>query len=440
MSVLDAEISFFNNCRDTSKPINGGTFLQIVTSEKLVKKYGPLVDRIRATDDPKERKNLKEKLPCFTPSGLFWKRHKDGLIKHSGLLSFDLDAAANPFLNAGTVEAVKAEICKLPEVAFCQISASGTGLWGVVPMAYPERHEEQFEALKAAFARISDPGYIIDEACSDITRLRYWSYDPAQYINPNAIPFAGLPKRMPEPPHPSGLRGHLAGPPPDDLPAQAAAYLVKNRVPLECTYANFMRIAFACKHAWGDAGKDTALDILHTCTTFAQSNTARKFDTHWRNIRRENGTLITAGTLVHIAETKGFKYATHSAPPPTWTPPTTTPAPMPAPRVEPPTAPPTAPHSAPDAATWQTVTVNGATFEQRMTPDNYPALWDDPRPAPEAIAANIRDNAAAICAAAGWTQTGDWQPWTAADAAACERMLKRANEVAKRKTAELSNE
>lgn len=404
MNVLDTEISFFKNCFDADNPINGGTFLQIVTSEKLVSQYRPLVDRIRATADPAERKRLKEKLPCFTPSGLFRKHDKDGLIKHSGLLSFDLDAGKNPFLNAGTVEAVKAEICKLPEVAFCQISASGTGLWGVVILAYPERHEEQFEALKAAFAK---KVYVVDSACKDIPRLRFWSYDPAQYINPNAIPFAGLPKRTPEPPRPSFARGHLAGPPPDDLPAQAAAYLVKNRVPLECTYANFMRIAFACKHAWGDAGKDTALDILHACTTFSQSNTARKFDTLWRNIKRENGTTTTAGTLVHIAKEHGFKYAAQGAPLPTWTPNTTMPAPMPAPKVEPPTA----PHSAPDAANWQTVTVNGTTFEQR--------------PAPEAIATNIRDNAAALCEAAGWIKTGNWQPWTAADEAAYLRIMER---------------
>jgi hypothetical protein len=392
MNALNCKISFFNNCFDTGNPVNEGTFFQVVTSEKLRQKYGPLVDLIRATIDKKERKPLKEKLPCFTPSGTFGGRTAAGLIKPSGLLSFDLDAGGNPFLNAGTVEAVKAEICKLPEVAFCQISASGTGLWGVVPMAYPERHDEQFEALEKAFARM---GYKIDPACKDVCRLRFWSYDPAPYFNLNARPFTGLPKRIPEPPH-TWSRGHLAGPPPDDLPAQAAAYLVQNRVPLECTYATFMRIAFACKYAWGDAGKETALDILNACTTFAQSNTARKFDTLWRNIRRENGTTTTAGTLVHLAKEHGFKYATHSAPPPTWTPNTTTPAQMPAPRIEPPTA----PHSAPDAATWQTVRINGTTFEQQMTPDNYPAVWDDPRPAPEAIAANIRDNAAALCEAA----------------------------------------
>lgn len=428
MNALDTEISFFNRHFDTGNPINGGTFLQIVMSEKLVKKYGPLVDRIRALPTKEERKLLKDKLPGFTPSGLFWKRTTDGLIKHSGLLSFDLDAAANPFLNTGTAEAVKAQICKLPEVAFCQISASGTGVWGVIPMAYPERHEEQFEALETAFAK---KGYVIDPACSDITRLRYWSYDPAQYINPNAILFAGLPKRTPEPPRPSFAREHLAGPLPDDLPAQAAAYLVKNRVPLECTYANFMRIAFACKYAWGDAGKDTALDILHTCTTFAQSNTARKFETLWRNIRRENGNTTTAGTLVHLAKEHGFKYAPHSAPPPR-TPPATTPAPMPAPRTEPPTGPHTATKApAPSLSTVYerrtfTDRLTGESFDVLLNADGYPAAWDLEPKQREALADTLAINPIVTDAIA---QMGlileAVEPMTEEDNAAYLRMMER---------------
>ena len=92
-----------------------------------------------------------------------------------------------------------------------------------------------------------------------------------------------------------------------------------------------------------------------------------------------------------------------------------------APRAEPPTA----PHNGPEAATGQPVRINGATVEIKMTPDNYPALWDDPRPAPEAMAANGRDNAAALCEAAGWQKIGDWQPWTPEDFITLERCMKR---------------
>ena len=357
MNTLNVKISFFKNCYAGTEPINGGTFFDVVTSEKLPKQYRPLLDRIKAEPDKKKRGTLKERLPIFTPSGIFSERKAEGLISHSGLLSFDLDSDGNPFLNADTVERVKAELSKLPEVAYMQTSASGTGLWGVIPLAYPDRHKEQFEALEVAFA---EQGYKIDSACSDVCRARFWSYDPAPYFNLEARKFTGLPK--PKPARPVYVRDTER---PNDLAMQAAEYLIKNRVNLECTYTNFRNIMFACKNEWGEAGKDIALDILHNCTTFAASNTARNFDTLWRNAKRESGTIYTGASIVYWAG-EGFKSRNQERPAPA--------------------------HHSPKPNAWQTFTpTQGKPFQQIVTPEGYPAVFDDARPAPEAIAANIRD-------------------------------------------------
>ena len=77
-------------------------------------------------------------------------------------------------------------------------------------MAFPIRHKEQFEALEKAFDRL---GYKIDPACSDICRLRFWSYDPVPYFNLNARLFTGLPKQTPEPPR-TGRHRHREAPHP----------------------------------------------------------------------------------------------------------------------------------------------------------------------------------------------------------------------------------
>jgi len=373
MNILNAKISFFKDCRATTEPINGGTFYRLVTSEKLAKEQGPLLDRIRAEPDKIKRKALKEQLPVFTPSGIFSERNAEGLISHSGLLSFDLDSGGNPFLNACTVEAVKQELSKLPEVAFIQTSASGTGLWGVVPMAYPDRHKEQFEALETAFVGF---GYKLDKGCSDVCRARFWSYDPAPYINLEARKFTGLPKPKPERPIFVWDADR-----PNDLAMQAAEYLIKNRVPLECTYANFMRIAFACKNEWGENGKDIALDILHSCTTFAQSNTARNFNTHWRNAKRESGNVVTAGSLVLLAKDAGFKYRNQERPataPKLPTPPQVTPSVL-------------APGYTCERYTDQNT---GEPFEVILNADGYPSEWDlEPTPH-ETLAQIIQKNQA----------------------------------------------
>lgn len=358
VNIQTAETSFFMSATDTSNPITGNLF-SILTSKKLAEKHGPIIDKLRATPDKKERDALKKKLPGFTPSGTFATRSESGLIAHNGFISFDLDAGVNTFLNAATAEQVKREISKYPEVAYCGLSASGAGVWGLIPLAYPERHKEHFEALKTAFLK---DGYIIDGACKDICRFRFWSLDNAPYINPNAKLFKGLP--LPAPRH-VPMRSTA---PPDDLPAQAAEYLIKNRTPLECTYNFYMAIAFACKHHWGNEGEGIALDILHACTAFAASNTAKHWAQHWRGISRNTGNVITAGTIVKLAKDAGFKYTTQPARAPITTQPQ---------HNHSDTSPQTMPTAYP--GTWKRFEGQiNKPFELLMTDDGYPALWDIP--------------------------------------------------------------
>jgi hypothetical protein len=310
MNILETQVSFYEHFSDTKAP-KTGTFLQVVTSGKLAAKYGPLLSKIRETEDKKERDPLKKKLPCFNPSGLFSERNEAGLKAHSKLLQFDIDPGQNPWLNAQTAPALRDELSKLKQVAYVALSASWKGVWGVVPIEKPEHHKEHFEALKADFELW---GIVIDPACSNVAHLRFLSLDPDQYINQNATTYTKL--IFPQPTYTTrqtGQRWHSERP--EDLAQQAVEYLIQNRVSLECTYTNFMRIAFACKHEWSEAGKCIALDILHACTTFAQSNTARNFDSLWKNIRRDGGNVTTAGTLVNWAKERGFKYQPTAAPP-----------------------------------------------------------------------------------------------------------------------------
>ncbi len=358
-SILNVDASFFTSARNTAKP-HTGSLLKILTSKKLVDTYGLIIEQIRATSDKKERDALKIKLPGFTPSGTFSHRSEAGLIAHNGFISFDLDAGTNAFLNADTAEQVKREISKYPEIAYCGLSASGAGVWGLIPLAYPERHKEHFEALKIAFLK---DGYIIDGACKDICRFRFWSLDNAPYINPNAKPFKGLPL-----PAPRYVPKQSSTAPPDDLPAQAAEYLIKNRVPLECTYNFYMAIAFACKHHWGNEGEGIALDILHACTTFAASNTAKHWAQHWRGISRNTGNVTTIGTIVKLAKDAGFKYTTQPARAPITTQPQ---------HNHSDTSPQTMPTTYP--GTWERFEGQiNQPFELLMTADGYPALWDIP--------------------------------------------------------------
>jgi len=188
MGALDNSVSFYAHFSDTDHPTNGA-FFQIVTSQKLAVKYAPLIERIRQTSDKKERDTLKKMLPCFTPSGIFRHRSAAGLLEHSGLLQFDVDPKENPTLNAATAPIWKEQISRLKQVAYCALSASGTGVWGVIPIAQPDCHKEHFAALKGDFAGW---GIALDEACGNVDQLRFWSYDPEAYFNPNAATYGKI--------------------------------------------------------------------------------------------------------------------------------------------------------------------------------------------------------------------------------------------------------
>jgi VirE N-terminal domain. len=188
MNILETPVSFYEHFSDTKTP-KTGTFLQVVTSSKLATKYAPLLEKIRATEDKNERSKLKKQDACFNPSGTFSERSEAGLLRHSGLLAFDIDPAQNPWLNAETAPALRDEISKLKQVAYCALSASWKGVWGVVPIEKTEYHKEHFEALKADFAGWK---ILIDSACSNVAHLRFWSYDPDAYLNPEATTYTKL--------------------------------------------------------------------------------------------------------------------------------------------------------------------------------------------------------------------------------------------------------
>ena len=75
-------------------------------------------------------------------------------------------------------------------------SCSGTGLFGLVRLAYPEHHKEQFKAILKEYAAL---GIVLDKQCGNIGRVRFASWDDADhiYINNNVQPYQGL--QMDEP-------------------------------------------------------------------------------------------------------------------------------------------------------------------------------------------------------------------------------------------------
>ena len=146
------------------------------------------IEQLRAEEDPKRRKAIKLSLPAATISGVFQPiRGKDYLVQHSGYISIDIDGKDN---DGKSLEYIRNVLIGCPFVSYAGISVSGNGMFAIIPLLYPERHEEHFDALYKEFYDYF--GIVLDKSCRDVSRLRILSYDPAPYINEDAIAYQGI--------------------------------------------------------------------------------------------------------------------------------------------------------------------------------------------------------------------------------------------------------
>jgi hypothetical protein len=133
----------------------------------------------------------KKKLPSFTASGTFTTRKDAALLTHSGLLCLDID---NKDSNVGLdLTAIRAKVEADSYSYACFASAGGMGFCVLVPISADD-HKGSFRALAAYYQQAY--GVAVDRSCSNVSRLRYVSYDPALYLNERAATFE---ESLPEP-------------------------------------------------------------------------------------------------------------------------------------------------------------------------------------------------------------------------------------------------
>lgn len=209
---------------------NYGRYVEVETGECikemsirefcLTDRWKPCVTRLRALrkeygDKAKkmpEYMETKKRLPGATLSGLFSlyedeslthpgrrimvSRRESHLKQHTGWLAIDIDLADNR--NLSDFDTVRF-VCQFrPEIALLMRSCSGTGYFGLVRLAYPERHREQFRALLSEYAAI---GITLDKQCGNIGRVRFASWDDAAhiYINEKVVAYQGIAEAISSP-------------------------------------------------------------------------------------------------------------------------------------------------------------------------------------------------------------------------------------------------
>lgn len=127
----------------------------------------------------------KNNFPAFAPSVVF---NSDGTTKENikninNIICIDIDGQDNNYM---TTFEMKEIVNKIPYVFYAQESCSGKGIFCLVQIADTNKFKEHFNALSEEFKA---KGLIIDAQCKDINRKRFIAYDPAPYINKNALVF-----------------------------------------------------------------------------------------------------------------------------------------------------------------------------------------------------------------------------------------------------------
>ena len=177
---MEISVSVFGSC----KAVIASGIILLIQWLKGEGQCREVVDKIRLSTNKEEISALKSILPAVTISGIFKERNLNGLIKHTGLMAVDIDGKDNPTIT--NIESLKDRISTKKYILYCGLSVSGRGLFCIVKISNPQKHLEHFFALEKEFA---DMGVVVDSACKDITRLRFFSYDDNAYYNATASVF-----------------------------------------------------------------------------------------------------------------------------------------------------------------------------------------------------------------------------------------------------------
>lgn len=288
-SVLDVQVSCFASyaAPDQPKPVNLLTWL---TSDK----YAQQVAEIRQIEEKKARDRLKAALPAITPSGLFSRRAADALLRHSGLIQFDIDLKDN--LHIQNYSELRQEIGNIANIAYCGLSVSGQGYWGLVPILDPSKHVEYYESLKSDFLTF---GIRIDPLVKSVASLRGYSYDPNAYFNHEAIAYQKVFQLEKIANDAISISEY-----PNEY-SKVEAYIIKielEKIDLTAIYYNWFIIGCALANAFGQNGRN----LFHRISVFHPKYNFHKTDRKFTNCM--NGKYnYSLGSFYRIVHQAGIK-------------------------------------------------------------------------------------------------------------------------------------
>ncbi len=264
-----------------------GEFMAAVMTDKDI---GEQIEAIRAEPCEVKRKQLKKDLPMVTPSGVFLPTVKnENIEKHSGFICVDLDAKDNPSVKDWA--SLRDIVGRFKQVAFSALSASGNGLFCLVPIHDPSKHLQHYNSVVMDFRKIR---LFPDEKCSNVARLRFMSFDEEAVFNPNARTY----KRFYTPPPPPKTK--YIAPNGDDL-QKLIAVVSRKGVDITADYKSWYEVGAALANEYGEAGRTAFHAISQHYSKYNPSEADKQYTKCLGNPKN-----YRAGTIFHLARLAGI--------------------------------------------------------------------------------------------------------------------------------------
>ena len=309
INIFTKEVSYFRNKTHTSQGE------KVLISKLLTSvKHKATIEELRRTNN----EQIKDNLPCYTPSGIFSVRNDEHLIEHSGFVCIDIDKKDNE--NVGKFAELKKLIVQIPYVAYCGLSCRGQGYFVLIPIEYPEKHREHYVAICDDFERCN---ITVDRTSINLSRIRFVSYDDQAYFNDQAVVYTRMVEMKPDlhaeknktssgSTHNNdfGLKcsthSGQSVPHTHDLEqtnakvAKIIQEISNRRIDITDGYKNWLAIGAAIANQFGDSGRN----YYHTVSQFYKDYDVQKTDDQYSACLSMS--KITIGTLFHYAKLNGI--------------------------------------------------------------------------------------------------------------------------------------
>lgn len=149
------------------------------------KEHKKEIEAVRQIDrqaNESEYKKAKEKVLSYTPSCVCKGKTAKEVEHVNNLIAIDLDEKDNKGI---TLEEMRKRVNSLPYVMYSSMSVGGRGMYALITIA--ERNKNDFKGVfKALESDFKGLGLTLDNACINVNRERYMSYDKAEYWNKEA--------------------------------------------------------------------------------------------------------------------------------------------------------------------------------------------------------------------------------------------------------------